>query len=254
MCLIVFALNQHPKYALILGANRDEFFERLTLPAGWWKSKPPILAGKDERGGGTWLGLNRYGKLAALTNYRLPQKLEYKPPSRGKIVTDFLFQPKNIKQYLTTLKVKSKLYDGFNLLLYQAKQMTYFSNQAEKQILKPDYYALSNGSLNNNWPKVQKIKTNFKKIIEQSFATETIFGLLCDTEKPQDEDLPQTGLSLEWERALSSIFIQKEGYGTRCSTIVLISHAGEVNFYEKTYNPNAQSLLERNFNFSIIQC
>lgn len=253
MCLIVFALNQHPKYALILGANRDEFFERPTQAAQWWASQPPILGGKDEQGGGTWLGLNKPGKLAALTNYRLTKTLKPKAPSRGQIVTDFLRQPKTINQYLAALKPKSELYNGFNLLLYEAKAMTYFSNHAAAQNLKPAYYALSNGTLNNDWYKVQKVKTHFKAVVKRPFKVEAIFRLLADTTKPPDQKLPQTGLNLEWERALASIFIQKENYGTRCSTVVLISHAGEVNFYEKTYNPNGQLRFKRNFNFSIIQ-
>ena len=251
MCLIVFALDKHPKYQLILGANRDEFFNRPTLSADWWHDYTNILGGRDEQGGGTWLGLNKQGKLAALTNYRDPKSLKTEAPSRGQIVQQFLFGSENITQYLNLLKPKAKVYNGFNLLLYNSKSMVYFSNYARPQILKSGCYELSNAELNSNWYKVQKSKTDFKRLICRNFDETTIFELLYDTKKPQDKDLPQTGLSLEWERALASIFIQKDNYGTRCSTVVLISYEGEVQFYENTYNPYGQLVYNQHFNFYI---
>ena len=90
MCLIAFAWKVHPEYSLLVGANRDEWHDRPTAPAAWWDDYPQILAGRDLRAGGTWLGVSRSGRFAALTNFRDPSNRKSDAPSRGMLVRDFL--------------------------------------------------------------------------------------------------------------------------------------------------------------------
>ncbi|MEZ6188620.1 MAG: NRDE family protein [Planctomycetota bacterium] len=69
MCLILFAWRQHPRWQLAVAANRDEFHARRTRTAAF---EGPLLAGKDLESGGTWLGVTRGGRFAAVTNVREP--------------------------------------------------------------------------------------------------------------------------------------------------------------------------------------
>ncbi len=252
MCLILFGINNHPKYHLILAANRDEFYNRPTLAAHWWQGSSNILGGRDGKSQGTWLAINRSGKIAAVTNYRDIKNNKTDALSRGKLTQTFLESTKSPQNYLQTLKSNAHLYNGFNLLLYKKKQLFYFSNYENKiRTLESGFYGLSNGLLNNSWPKVKNGKKTLENSVKKTFTSKDIFELLQDKQEPSEDFLPRTGLPVDWEKALSRTFIQKDGYGTRCSTLILITYQGEVEYKELTYNSKGKPLFKQCYNYSI---
>ena len=221
---------------MIVAANRDEFYARPTQPASRWEDSE-ILAGKDLQAGGTWLGVHPQGRWSALTNYRDPVREQQRSLSRGKLVLDYLESTGSPDQYLAQVHQERDQYNGYNLLTGNEHDLYYYSNVAgEIKQLEPGLYGLSNHLLDTPWPKVERGKSLFHEAIQQDeLDVERLFQLLTDTVKPADDALPNTGVPLAWERLLSPMFIQAEGYGTRCSTVLTIDYAGRVEFYERTY-------------------
>lgn len=241
MCLILLAYQKHPKYKLILIANRDEFHNRPTEKAHWWQGRnSEFLAGKDLEGQGSWLGINRHGKFAALTNYRDPFNIKKNAPTRGHLVTNYLESRQDDITYMDNLERLGNSYNGYNLLFGDADQINYYSNYNKSAMnLEAGIYGLSNALLDTPWPKVVKGKEILKRLIENGndFSVERAFKNLCDTALAEDNMLPDTGIGYEREKAISSMFIETGGYGTRCSTIILIDNDNNVSFHEKSYIP-----------------
>ncbi len=248
MCLILFAYRSHPGYKLIFAANRDEYYDRPTAPAGWWEQAPFLLAGKDLKAGGTWMGITKKGKIAALTNYRGPEHPHPDALSRGTLVSDYLLSDTPAGEYLETLRAKENKYNGFNLILGDIDHLYYYSNrenQNRRNPLEPGLYGLSNGHLNSPWPKVVK----GKQVLEQQVlkvpevSLEILFSILGDTALAPDEQLPDTGVGIAVERVLSPIFIKVpgHGYGTRSSTVLLVDHDNRVTFVERSFVPPGEN-------------
>ncbi len=240
MCLIIFAYNQHPDYRLILAANRDEFYERPTRPAGFWKAAPNMLAGKDLQAGGTWMGMTRLGRFAAITNYRDPNNINPEAGSRGMLVTAYLTGKTDPQSYLENIDGGKGSYNGFNLLTGDPQCLYHYSNR-ERVVRKltPGIYGLSNHLLDTPWPKVSKAKSNLTRLLKTKgpLDMKSLFAILGDQTVPDDRELPDTGIGREWERILAPAFITSEIYGTRSSTILLWKHSHEVHFAERTFDP-----------------
>lgn len=239
MCLLFAAIKCHPQYKLILAANRDEFYNRPTVPARFWKEAPGLLAGRDLEGGGTWLGINKEGKIAALTNYRDPASHRESAPSRGKLVSDFLMGKDEPQTYCSRLSRKASIYNGFNLLAGNVEEHCWFSNLGDgPRLLPPGLYGLSNRLLDTPWPKVTRGKEALRPSLtgKRPFDPEEILYLLADRTPAPDSELPDTGVGLEKERMLSPMFIAGAFYGTRSSTVVSIDLLGRATFIERTYD------------------
>ncbi|MGD0022103.1 MAG: NRDE family protein [Smithellaceae bacterium] len=251
MCLIVFAYNVHPSYHLILAANRDEFYERPSSPADFWEDAPQILAGKDLKEGGTWLGITREGKFAAITNYRDPATFKINAQSRGKLVSRYISGNQSANNYLEKISRQIDKYNGFNLILGDRNNLFAFSNRGEKQKLNAGIYGLSNHLLDTPWPKVRKAKKELKRALNEKGAAleDTLFALLSDRRVAPDDKLPATGVGREWERLLSPIFIKSANYGTRSSTILLIGKNKRVKFVEKVFDEKSELWLTSRFSF-----
>jgi len=234
MCLVVLAYKVHPKYPLIVAANRDEFLDRPTKPLHFWEDAHTILAGRDERAGGTWMGLTTAGRFAALTNYRDMRRQEVQGPSRGALVQRVLEQ--ELGNWDTSP------YAGFNLLHGHFDSLFYHSNVTGLHAaLEPGIHGLSNHLLNTPWPKVQRAKDGLTEVIASGEPSmEQLFEILEDDTQALDHALPDTGIGLPWERALSSIHIRTDGYGTRCSTIILVDALGNARFTERSYFPEGE--------------
>lgn len=248
MCLITFAFQQHPRYKLIVAANRDEAYERPTRPAQFWTEHPGVLAGKDLRAGGTWLGINRTGRFSAITNYRDPSIQKNDPPSRGHLVLDFLVQATDPASYLQQVDTKADRYMGFNLLVGTPDSLAYYSNQ-EQQVrsLQPGIYGLSNHLLDTPWPKVERAKKGIQQAMREGpISEEALFALLADGQPAADEELPDTGIPKEIEKQVSPVFIRGEEYGTRCSTILLVDTEGTVTFEERRFKAGTQEIVDVN--------
>ena len=238
MCLILFSYKAHPVYPLILVANRDEFYERPTAQASFREEKPDILAGKDLKEGGTWLGITKAGRVAAITNFREPQNLKGGVSSRGGLVSEFLCGSENPREYVHSIRQNSDRYNGFNLILGDRSGLFYFSNAGDLfREISPGMHGLSNHLLNTPWPKVERGRKLLGRLISKTEnpPPEEIFNILADTSRPDDRQLPDTKIGLEWERLLSSIFTQSEVYGTRSSTIIFVDRENNVTFIERSF-------------------
>jgi uncharacterized protein with NRDE domain len=254
MCLILFAHRHHPQYSLVLAANRDEYFDRPTAPAHFWKDAPHLLAGRDLREGGTWLGITRSGRVAAVTNYRDPASVKSGAPSRGKLVLDFLLGEGDPREYLKRLQGTAAAYNGFNLVLGDMQGLHWYSNHGgEIRTLGPGLYGLSNHLLDTPWPKVAEGKKALGGLLSQQLrpAPEALFEILSDRTRPGDEELPDTGVGLEWERVLSSRFILSPVYGTRSSTVLLVDAGARVTLLERTFNSDPDHASTVCFEFRI---
>ena len=235
MCLIFTAINYHPVYKLIVAANRDEFYSRKTAPANYWTDYPHVLAGRDLQAGGTWMGMTKGGKISMLTNYRDPLHIKADAPSRGYLVADYLEKDVDIESYLQNIEPSK--YNGFNLLLGDVNNLWYLSNYKDGITkLENGLYGLSNHLLDTPWPKVVKGKKKLTPILGKSdLTTNELMEFLYDTEVAND-NLPNTGVSADLERALSSMFIKTTNYGSRCSTVVLVDKENHVKFSERVYD------------------
>jgi uncharacterized protein with NRDE domain len=253
MCLIVFANNILDDYKLIFAANRDEFYNRPSEQADFWEEYPELLAGKDLQAGGTWMGITKQGRFAAITNFRDLKNHRNEAPSRGNLTLDFLINNISPEEYYRRLKSTLNDFNGFNLILGNVDELFYFSNKTEGlQKLEPGIHGISNAVLDTPWPKVEKSKRQLKHLIEQkNIHPWEILNLLDDTSLAKDEELPDTGVGLELERMLSPIFIKSTNYGTRSSTIVTVDKYNNVRFVEKAYFANSGRFSNRDFNFSI---
>ena len=241
MCLILIAWRADPDHPCVVAANRDEFHARPAAVAEWWPDRPRILAGRDLEAGGTWLGITRSGRFAALTNYRDPerraQKRDVTPPSRGALVTSVLESNASVAEGLAHLREVGANYNGFNLIFSDGERLgIYESVPGTGRELGPGIYGLSNHLLDTPWPKVQYAKSRMEQALLDMADTAPLLALLRDDRPAPDDQLPRTGVGLEWERLLSSAFIRAPDYGTRCSTIIRIDVGGRAYFDEWTWN------------------
>lgn len=237
MCLILFAYKVHPKYKLIVAANRDEFYERPTAPAHFWEDHPHILAGRDSWKMGTWMGVTENGRFAALTNYRDPNEVTEGKRSRGDLVADFLKGSASPADFMNRASEHRSSYPGYNLLAGNLEELFYYSNVEDRvELLQPGINGVSNHVLDTEWPKVKKGKEGLTALLDNAEGnlTEDLFTLLQNADPAPDERLPKTGVSLEWERILSPLFIKSDGYGTRSSTVLLMSK-DEIFYKERVH-------------------
>jgi uncharacterized protein with NRDE domain len=243
MCLVLLALESHPDYFLIVAANRDEFYDRPTSPAAFWPDSPSVLGGRDLRAGGTWLGVDRRGRFAAVTNYRQGEREPTAPRSRGRLVSDFLTSDTDARAHIARIINDAALYNGFNLIAGDFRELYYFSNrEGRARLLSPGVYGLSNHLLDTAWPKVSSAKRALEMLLAgpgSELATD-LLAILSDRSLPADDLLPSTGVGLEWERLLSSAFITSTEYGTRSSTVLLVARDGSVVFVEQTFGPGGK--------------
>ena len=251
MCLILFSYQNHARFPLILLANRDEMYSRPTQALHWWGEKHAILAGKDEQEGGTWLGISKTGRFAALTNFReTGQRSGSK--SRGHLTTAFLSGNQSPQHFLRDVESSHQLYNGFNLLVGDKSGLYYYSNR-EHQIrkLEAGFYGLSNHLLNTPWPKVTTGVKALKSLTIQDPQPnpDSFLSILKNAHIPADSQLPNTGVGLSAERMLSPLFIKSKVYGTRASSLVLLDQHSKLTFIEKRFGEEGAELGESTFSF-----
>ena len=247
MCLIIIAYRIHPRYQLLVAANRDEFQDRPTAPLAFWHDSPHVLAGRDLKEGGTWLGVTGAGRFAALTNYRDPRHVLPNAPSRGHLVSAYLQSDEPARTYLDRLAPRAVAYNSFNLLLGDENGLHYYSNRAGGlQALTPGLYGLSNHLLDTPWPKLERGRRALRQVLdhESDPTPEALLHLLMDRTPAPDSELPNTGVPLEWERWLSPIFIDAPGYGTRSSTVLMADSDGRARMIERTWANTSQREFE----------
>jgi len=237
MCLIFLSWRRHAAFPLVVAANRDEFYARPTAPAAFWEDAPGLLAGRDLSGGGTWLGVTRGGRFAALTNHRSGGAVTPDAPTRGRLVSDFLLSDITSGAYVESLVRRAGVYNGFNLLIGDREGLHWISNRGGiPRELAPGTYGVSNALLDTPWPKLVRGKKRFETLLERRDPDPgEILDLLSDRRMADEDSLPDTGIGFERERALSPIFISAGDYGTRSSTVLLIGTDGNIEFHERTH-------------------
>ncbi len=238
MCLVLIAYRIHPHYPLVLAANRDEFHARPALPLHWWNDGACMLAGLDLQAGGSWLGLDASGRMALVTNYRDPSLPRPEGTSRGSLIGEFLGGRLDAAEFVHETASRAQLFSGFNLLAMDHGGLGYVTShpEPEARLLAPGVYGLSNRRLDTPWPKLLRTRERFEQeLANENPRPEALMRILSDRTIADDEALPDTGIGLEWERLLSAPFIVSDGYGTRCSTVVLIDRDGRVGIEERSH-------------------
>ncbi len=262
MCLLVAGLGVHPRYPFVFAGNRDEFHERPTQTAHWWPAQEAgahgMLGGRDLVAGGTWLGLNRQGRFATVTNYRQGGERQDATHSRGKLITDYVASTHTSEQFAGALDRAADEYAGFNLLFgtldprTTAVSLMHISNRGTRHAaLRPGIHTLSNRHLNTPWPKAQRLQHAMERILQGELRTAALFDMLADRTRAPEDQLPDTGISPMWEQLLSSPFIVSDAYGTRACTVILVREDGHVSFIERTFNPLAECTDEQVFEFTL---
>jgi uncharacterized protein with NRDE domain len=240
MCLLVLAWLSHPRYRLVVAGNRDEFHDRLAAPLGWWTDVPGILAGRDLRAGGTWMGLSRSGRFAVVTNFRNVESAAPEgSPSRGQLVPRFLGDDRAPGPFVEELSEAAPRFAGFNLLVGGSSSLHYYSNAVDERPreLPPGIYGLSNHRLDEPWPKLTRTRARFTAALEdEDPAPADLLDLLADRESAGATETATTGLPEELERALSAPFVRHDHYGTRCSTLVRVEHGGRTVVHERRFD------------------
>ena len=242
MCLILLAWHAHPRFPLVLAANRDEFYARPSAQATFWREQPEVLGGRDLESMGTWLGVTRSGRFAAVTNVReAPAAVASDAPSRGKLTTGFLFGATPPADYAAAAYGAGTAYRGFNLLVADRHELWWTSNRADgTRRLEAGVYGLSNELLDTPWPKVVVGKQRLARALETgaTVGVDGLLGLLADSEQPGDAELPDTGVGLERERQLSAAHVVSADYGTRCSSVLIVDADGRAQFAERSFEPH----------------
>ncbi len=238
MCLILLAWHAHPDYPLVFAGNRDEAYERPALPADYWNDAPEVYGGRDLEKGGTWLGLTLAGRIAAVTNYRDGPARKPAPRSRGELTAGFLRNGGEPDDYLGTIAPDAALYGGFTLLLGDLERLYGFSNRGSGIVkLAAGVHGLSNHLLDTPWPKVTRGRQRVAALLGtgESQLIDGLFEALSDRTPAPGTELPDTGVGAGRERELSPAFIAGERYGTRASTVLLVSRNREAVYVEKRY-------------------
>ncbi len=253
MCLVVMAYEHHPRYRLVLAANRDEFHERPSQSAHWWQDHPGLLAGRDLEAGGTWLGVNRSGRLALVTNFREPSVRAPGKASRGELVRDFLIDDRPVAEFAADLSADAPGYGGFNLIVFDGKDCLYLCNRGDfQQDLQPGIHGLSNHRLNTAWPKVEKTRHRFADALSSADIDKAeLFSIIGDNRPFDDKMLADTGIDRDLEKLLSAPFVISPEYGTRCSTLVLWDNTGDIHFCERSFTPAGEMDQEKSYQIQL---
>ena len=254
MCLLVFAWKTHPDYPLVFAGNRDELHARPSAAAGFWKQSPGILAGRDLRAGGTWLGITSGGRFAVVTNYRAGLNPEKTPHSRGELTADFLKSEIPVDTYMKSVVQRSADYGAFSLIVGDRNALWYFSNRGEPQAreVPPGMHGLSNHLLDTPWPKVTRSVAALDQLMQQQTMTnETLLTLLAERTPAADAQLPDTGIDRERERQVSPVFVVNPVFGTRCSSVIFLHADGQTRFAERSFNSTGQALETRSFHLTV---
>lgn len=245
MCLIGFAWLAHPRWQLVLAGNRDEFHERPAAPAGWWPGAPNVFGGRDLQAGGSWLALDRRGRLAVVTNFREPGAAPG-PRSRGELVAGFVENDRTPEDFASQVSSQGDRWSGFNLLMFDfaasgtGPRAHYLSNRAPAGLaggepIAPGVHGLSNHLLDTDWPKVRLLRDRVASALTGPSLEAALFSALADDRIPDEAELPDTGVGAEREQMLAPAMIRANGYGTRASTLVLVGHDGAVEFVERSW-------------------
>lgn len=258
MCLLIVAHQSDPRYPLVIAANRDEFHARATATAGFWPEQPDLMAGRDLEQGGTWMGITRQGRFAAVTNYRDPSRTAPAPRSRGELPLNYLSGTLDPASYLHQVARGAAQYAGFNLLVGSPDSLWYLSNSrrpndSHPRRLEPGIYGLSNARLDTPWPKVVQGRERLRELLRQpTLDHDALAGTVSDRRHADSETLASIDMHSEMEQLLSAQFIITERYGTRSTTTLWIDRHGGVNWRELSFDPSGELTTVQEATFDLV--
>jgi uncharacterized protein with NRDE domain len=251
MCLISIAYNSHPDYPLLVAANRDEYHQRPTATAQFWSEYPDLLAGRDLQAGGTWMGITRAGRFAAITNHRNPPTTPSQPRSRGFLTLDFLAGMSSAPRYLDAINASAGEYAGFNLIVGEHGQLWYLSNiERQVQLLQPGICSLSNALLHSNWPKQELASSQMRRCTAGTIDHPGLQAVVSSRVQVEEHRLPDTGVGLEFEKLLSAPFIVSPEYGTRATTSLSLDALGHGDWLETSFDKAGNTVQQQRWQFS----
>jgi uncharacterized protein with NRDE domain len=243
MCLLVLAWRAHPRYRMVVAANRDEFHARPAAPLAPWPNSSGIVGGRDLQAGGAWFAVDSAHRLGIVTNFREFGRHRRSAPSRGGLIPAYLSGTRSPGAHLQVLEADAPGYSGFNLLLADRDSLWYASNRADQfaRELPPGIYGLSNEFLDTPWPKLVRVRARFETLLQSSSADPTslaadLFSMLADRETAPPDSVPPGDLTPEWARKLSAPFVLDANYGTRCSTVLTVSDQGTMRIIERRFD------------------
>jgi uncharacterized protein with NRDE domain len=244
MCLLVLAWRTHPRFRLVVAANRDEFHARPAAPLAPWADLAGVAGGRDLQAGGAWFAVDAGRRVGIVTNFREFGRPRRSAPSRGGLIPAYLAAARPPGEYLQGLETDAPGYAGFNLLLADRDALWYASNRAEQfaRQLPPGIYGLSNEFLDTPWPKLVRVRARFEGLLESARSpdpdalTADLFAMLADRETAPPDTVPPGDLSPEWARKLSAPFVLDSTYGTRCSSVLTISGQGAMRMTERRFD------------------
>ena len=256
LCLILVSYDTHEPYRLVIAANRDEFHARTSRSAHWWEDAPSVLGGRDLEAGGTWMGVTRTGRFAAVTNYSESASPHEDARSRGELVARFLTSDIPATDYLAEVAQNGGLFRGFSLLVFDRLSLASFSNRSETfRTLSPGVFGLANALLDTPWPKVTQGKERIAGILsmqrDMSEHASDLLRLLRNEESPSSLDPPHSDGEEDSRQRVSPIFIRYPTYGTRASTVLLMTRHGDVTFVEQNWDLSGHPLERQNFRFRL---
>ena len=235
MCLIALAWRAREDLPFVVAANRDEWRERPTVAAHWWTDHPEIFAGRDLQAGGTWMGITRGGRFAAITNFRDPSDRRSTARSRGELVSGFLLAREAPQAYAASLAARAADYNGFTILVGDGRSLWSFaSREGVPREVAPGVHALSNHVLDEPWPKVTQAREAMAAALRERDPEPLLEAFLSRPDAVADHHLPDTGVGIDWERRLSPPLIVGADYGTRSSTLLRVEANGAQHFRELT--------------------
>lgn len=257
MCLLVLGWQSHSRYRLVVAANRDEFHDRTAAPLGPWSDAPHLIAGRDLRAGGTWLGVDRARRFGVITNYRELQRPRRTAPSRGELIPRFLGSDRPAGEYLAGLETDAPAYSGFNLLLAAADGLWYASNRADvfARPLAAGIHGLANEQLDAPTPKLLRVRDRFAALLARdgTIDADELFEPLADRERAAESSLEESHLAREWALALSAPFVVHREYGTRCSTVLLLEHSGALTIAERRFDAGGAPSGESEYRLNAVE-
>ena len=252
MCLILIALGQHPDFPLIVAANRDEYHERPTRALHFWEEYPAILAGKDLREGGTWLGVDREGRLAAVTNLRSANHSAPSERSRGQLVKEFLAGKHGVEDYARMVAAERGRYGAFHLVLFARGSLFVCGSYLSEPVrLEAGIHGISNGPLDDPWPRALRGIAGMKQIVTSAAVSHTQAYLeFLDSRNP-DAASPVVPPALDSQSTVPDlpIFVTGERYGTRCSSVILQTASNHVSFSERIFDAEGAAGELREFHY-----
>ncbi len=248
MCLAAFAVGVGEPYSLAVAANRDESHRRATAAADWWEDPAGILGGRDLVAGGSWLAVDRLGRLAAVTNRPVSRDRTF-PGSRGRLVSDYLVSARSPAGFCEALAPAAERYGPYNLLIFDGERLCYATNGSPARELPVGIHVLSNAPMGTPWPKVDFAASRLAAILQDRPApgdlTRRLFAMLENREQLAER---QAGDNLHWRTR--KVFALDDRYGTRSSAVVLMSRNGEVQFFERRFGPDGRRAGEAAFSFT----